>query len=392
MSPYSTDLDELLAPVPKTTFLDRYLGKNFLHIPGRSDKLAHLVSWADLNRTLALPHITNNVAVVKNGVPIDPGSYSSSFRLLASELTDLLRTGATLIVSALDEFLDPIAILAQRLSRAFLCRVRVNLYGAWCLCYGFEPHWDDHDVFILQVHGTKLWKIYGEAQERYPVGAGRASKEFSPPGVIWEQCLSPGDVLYIPRGWWHFAEPRNEATIHLTVGLHHPTGADLLGWLSERLEQFEGFRMDVPRFSSADQANYINSIREIILKELADSNLIGRFFEELNAKASPRSWFGLPWTAAANGIPVNSESRLILATPRPLDIRSGTSPDEVEVRFNGKIYTFDKTAVPLLNSIATEDGCLSVAAFYKRWTGTIEEEDLGEFLADLARSGIVTFV
>ena len=90
-----------------------------------------------------------------------------------------------------------------------------------------------------------------------------------PEGVpLWEGTLEDGDLLYIPRGWWHVALPLNEPTLHLTVGIHNRTGLDLLGWLKERLREREDFRRDLPRFATrAEQAAHIESLRDQLLAE-----------------------------------------------------------------------------------------------------------------------------
>jgi ribosomal protein L16 Arg81 hydroxylase len=48
--------------------------------------------------------------------------------------------------------------------------------------------------------------------------------------------LEKGDVLYIPRGWWHQTSTiEGHPTIHLAIGLHASTLSDYLTWLSATL-------------------------------------------------------------------------------------------------------------------------------------------------------------
>ena len=51
--------------------------------------------------------------------------------------------------------------------------------------------------------------------------------------------LEAGDLLYIPRGWWHVAMPLDEPTLHLTVGVNNLTGADFLRWFADRLRRVD---------------------------------------------------------------------------------------------------------------------------------------------------------
>lgn len=42
----------------------------------------------------------------------------------------------------------------------FGCVVGSNIYITPSNAQGFAPHYDDVDVFIIQVEGRKLWKLY----------------------------------------------------------------------------------------------------------------------------------------------------------------------------------------------------------------------------------------
>ena len=61
-------------------------------------------------------------------------------------------------------------------------------------------------------------------------------------------CSKTADLLYIPRGWWHVATPLDEPTLHLTVGVNNPNGADFLAWYVDRLKTSEDVRRDLPQF------------------------------------------------------------------------------------------------------------------------------------------------
>ena len=81
---------------------------------------------------------------------------------------------------------------------------------------------------------------------------------------LWEGMLNDGDMLYIPRGWWHVATPLDEPTLHLTVGVNNPTGADLLSWFVDRLRASEDVRRDLPLFGRAeDQTALMDRLREL---------------------------------------------------------------------------------------------------------------------------------
>jgi ribosomal protein L16 Arg81 hydroxylase len=113
--------------------------------------------------------------------------------------------------------------LAEELSAAF----QVNAYLSPPGAQGFDTHVDTHDVFVLQVAGTKQWTVYGPTVElplrtsRFRPAAGTGSPLFVPE-------LRPGDAMYIPRGFPHHAASLDATSLHLTVGAHTMTWAALV--------------------------------------------------------------------------------------------------------------------------------------------------------------------
>mmetsp|Transcript_76332 Transcript_76332/g.150963 ORF Transcript_76332/g.150963 Transcript_76332/m.150963 type:complete len:495 (+) Transcript_76332:52-1536(+) len=121
----------------------------------------------------------------------------------------------------------PLAALVARLESEFGCLVGVNAYLTPPGAQGLAPHWDDVDVFVLQLSGSKSWTLHRstvhaplppgqQALPRYSSGdlpLDSLSKAFLQPR------LSSGDLLYFPRGTIHYAPNRdgNSASVHLTV-------------------------------------------------------------------------------------------------------------------------------------------------------------------------------
>ena len=66
---------------------------------------------------------------------------------------------------------------------------------------GVGPHVDSYDVFLLQVAGTRRWRVGPVRQPRLRGDVPlRMLAEFDP-SQDW--TLSPGDMLYVPPGWGH---------------------------------------------------------------------------------------------------------------------------------------------------------------------------------------------
>ncbi len=66
---------------------------------------------------------------------------------------------------------------------------------------GVGPHLDSYDVFLIQVHGRRRWRI-GRARDRAFVDGLplKILRHFEPEQ---EWLLEPGDMLYLPPHWAH---------------------------------------------------------------------------------------------------------------------------------------------------------------------------------------------
>lgn len=136
--------------------------------------------------------------------------------------------GYTLVVDSLQARWPSVAAFCRALEMALGCPVQANLYVTPRAAQGFAPHFDTHDVFILQLGGAKAWRIY-PARELLPLahGDGRVPPDAAGEPID-EFVLGQGDLLYIPRGYVHEARTTSEASIHLTVGVYVWRWADLL--------------------------------------------------------------------------------------------------------------------------------------------------------------------
>ena len=110
--------------------------------------------------------------------------------------------------------------------------VRANAYFTPPRAQGLDPHYDDHDVLVLQLHGSKRWRIHQEVKwPRRPM-AGALPREFIK-AAPQDLTLTPGDVLYLPRGFVHEAASMETASLHLTLSVQAATWANVFERLVE---------------------------------------------------------------------------------------------------------------------------------------------------------------
>ncbi|HJW52539.1 MAG TPA: cupin domain-containing protein [Burkholderiaceae bacterium] len=90
---------------------------------------------------------------------------------------------------------------------------------------GVGPHVDSYDVFLLQAHGRRRWRISRQRDLRLVHGAPlQVLAEFRP---TREFVLDPGDMLYLPPGVAHEGTALGEC-ITYSIGFRAPTHQELL--------------------------------------------------------------------------------------------------------------------------------------------------------------------
>ncbi len=215
----------LLQPLPVDTFLDEIWAIRHHHIqrgePGYFEGL--LPSAVDELLEQMRPE-PSAVRLVKGGQDKDPASYrNDDGGLDPARVRDGMADGHTIVLNGLERYLRTVATLSHSLEVELNFPTRVNAYLTPPDSTGFVPHYDPHDVLVLQIQGSKTWHVSTgspvpshEIQSRKGVGTdGLASAT-----DVW---LRAGDVLYLPRGQVHSAETHSEPSVHLTIGLHAPT-------------------------------------------------------------------------------------------------------------------------------------------------------------------------
>lgn len=169
-----------------------------------------------------------------------------------------LAAGCTVVLDALDSF-DPTMEVACRALQWWSREiVQVNTYLTTQEAPGFSLHWDDHDVVIVQLGGDKSWEVRGSSR---PVPMYRDAEPNQDPSdeIMWSGTLRQGDVMHIPRGFWHRATRTDMGdgySLHATFGFVKRTGVDWLTWVADHSRTREIFRHDLDRSGSrADKAD-----------------------------------------------------------------------------------------------------------------------------------------
>jgi ribosomal protein L16 Arg81 hydroxylase len=163
---------------------------------------------------------------------IKPAEYTYPSGLIdVARIYSLFAEGGTIVMSNLELQVDSLANLCRSLERETSARFQANIYLTPHNAQGFRRHYDAHDVFVVQLEGSKLWRVYDTPVQLPLPGEPFDPRDFdidpdAKPTMEFE--LEAGDVFYLPRGIMHDAVSTKKASLHITVGTFGPSWVQLL--------------------------------------------------------------------------------------------------------------------------------------------------------------------
>ncbi len=151
------------------------------------------------------------------------GSHDLDDLVSANQVIDRYRHGDTVVLPGLHHTNPHLARLANNLALALDHPVQVNAYLSPSNARGLDLHFDFHDVFVVQLGGSKRWRVWtpltrttDPVRGRHSIAAPRFDELDDP---LLDITMCAGDCLYLPRGYPHAAETIDQHSDHLTIGL-----------------------------------------------------------------------------------------------------------------------------------------------------------------------------
>ncbi|OGB07232.1 MAG: cupin, partial [Burkholderiales bacterium RIFCSPHIGHO2_12_FULL_69_20] len=218
---------------------------------------------------------------------------------------------------------------------------------------GVGPHIDSYDVFLLQVHGQRRWRIGPVTDRRLVPGLPvRILANFQP---TEEYLLQPGDMLYLPPLWGHDGVAVGEC-MTCSVGFRAATATalaqELLHQIADDLEPpepdatgraAEAIYRDAAQAATDTPGRLPDSLRQFaqtaLQRALRDPKALDRALGVLMTEPKPQVWFeaGTPLPA---GVGVQ------------LDRRSRMAYDDRHVFINGEAFVAAGRDARLMHALA----------------------------------------
>ncbi len=190
----------------------------------------------------------------------------------------------TLLVQAVDQFVPEVAELLEQFRFLPSWRIDDVMISFAAPGGGVGPHFDNYDVFLLQGHGRRRWKIgqMCDAESALlPHADLRILADFQQTD---EWVLEPGDMLYLPPRLAHFGIAEDDCMTY-SVGFRAPSAAEVLTHFTDFLAQF---LPDEERYSDAGtapvsdpheiQRDALDRLKALLNEHMSDERLLLTWF------------------------------------------------------------------------------------------------------------------
>src|ERR1700744_616710 len=333
-----SSLGWLLAPLTVETFVAEIWGQRHYHVgrncPEYFDTLFDGSASVDQLLGLFRPDLSL-VRLVRETDKKEPYHYRrSDGGLDVPAMGQDFADGYTIVLESIHRYVRAIASLLHAIEVELNFATQINAYFTPPESQGFVPHYDEHDVLILQLRGSKIWHLYDGVDvapravlRHQPVAADMLP---APTDVL----LEVGDVLYVPGGRVHAAEATSEGSVHLTLGVIAPT---LLLLVTRALNSLSGSEDRVhtqlpPRYLDDPdvQATLGGLVRDVV-EALERPSVIAEGLGSLADDLVRRGQSAPVGQAVTNAIAIGGQVRV--AKYQPLFSRVTETPDGVALHF-----------------------------------------------------------
>ena len=187
-------------------------------------------------------------------------------------------------MQAVDQFVPEVAELLEQFRFLPSWRIDDVMISFAAPGGSVGPHFDNYDVFLLQAHGKRNWKIGQMCSSESPMlqhADLRILAEFEESA---EWVLEPGDMLYLPPRLAHYGIAEDDCMTY-SVGFRAPSAAEVLTHFTDFLSQY---LTDEERYTDADiqpasdphqiQSDALDRLKSLLAEHMSDERMLLTWF------------------------------------------------------------------------------------------------------------------
>ena len=335
----------LLGGISPDQFMKRHWHKKPLLIRQAIPGFSPLLDRAELMALAAQDDVESRLVVRQpQGWTLKQGPFSKK------SLPPFKQPGWTVLVQGVDLHDEAVHHLAQQFRFVPDARMDDVMISYATDGGGVGPHFDSYDVFLLQAHGQRRWRI--GRQKDLTLQDGVPLKILAHFEHEEEFILNPGDMLYLPPLYAHDGDALGECMTY-SMGFRAPrTGElarELLAGLAEEAVQAVGEAVyRDPQQPAVTQAGAIPEALQVfaraaVAKALKDPQLLDCLLGEYLTEPKPQVWF-------------ESQAERELSWPQAvvLDRRTRMMHDAHHVFINGESFKAGGRDAQLLRRLSND--------------------------------------
>src|SRR6202522_511063 len=253
-------LEELVAPLSEQDFLSLLRSRELTLLRGTNpNRHKTLLAWDQLIGMIGRgehPRSLVEFKLTKESVMVPPDKWlvrvGNENMVDPAKIVKFLDEGFSLIITPIDGHVPALAALRDNIRARVSEQIKVGVIVTAGKGGAFKLHYDPEDLIILQVEGSKRWRIYGPPV-RNPVVGGASPEPPPETSPIFDEVLKPGDILFMPGGNWHHCENGPERSLHLGIFFTPPTAWHAVKKLTAQLIAEENFVTPITRLTDAEE-------------------------------------------------------------------------------------------------------------------------------------------
>jgi ribosomal protein L16 Arg81 hydroxylase len=269
---------ELISPLDEREFSDLLHSRTLTFRPGQGrNRFEGLLDWHTLRDLIEGGVIPpGKFKVTYNTNPVPSPFFLLNDKVNAAKLASLITQGVSVITNPIQSYVPALETLCNDIAT----HIGEVTYADAIVTTGsggaLKLHYDCFDLIVLQMEGSKRWRIYGPPVIDPVKGMPKQKPPENVP--LLDENLQPGDFLFMPAGFWHHCDNGPNLSLHVAITIRPSTGWHAIQALLPQLLDEEIFRVRLTRFDDAAErtvheaalmARLIEKIGQMSMSELA---------------------------------------------------------------------------------------------------------------------------